>query len=96
MKKLLSILFLLIPNQKLFCWGFYMHEQINYHAVFLLPPEMLVLFKPNIEFLRSHAVDPDKRRYMVALTIYSRALAGLWPALTALLNVVKNRRASLN
>ena len=43
-----------------------MHQQINYHAVFLLPPEMLVLFKPNIEFLREHAVDPDKRRYMVA------------------------------
>lgn len=43
-----------------------MHEQINFHAVFLLPPEMMVLFKPNIEFLRAHAVDPDKRRYMVA------------------------------
>ena len=66
MKKLIAILFILTPNEKLFCWGFYMHEQINYHAVFLLPPEMLVLFKPNIEFLRSHAVDPDKRRYMVA------------------------------
>ena len=43
-----------------------MHEQINFHAVFLLPPEMMVMFKPNIEFLRVHAVDPDKRRYMVA------------------------------
>jgi hypothetical protein len=43
-----------------------MHEQINYHAVFLLPPEMMILFKPNIGFLTEHAVDPDKRRYVVA------------------------------
>jgi len=43
-----------------------MHEKINYHAVFLLPPQMMILFKPNIAFLAEHAVDPDKRRYMVA------------------------------
>jgi hypothetical protein len=43
-----------------------MHEKINYHAVFLLPPQMMILFKPNIGFLTEHAVDPDKRRYMVA------------------------------
>jgi hypothetical protein len=43
-----------------------MHEKINYHAVFLLPPQMMVFFKPNIGFLSEHAVDPDKRRYMVA------------------------------
>lgn len=27
---------------------------------------MMVLFKPNIQFLSDHAVDPDKRRYAVA------------------------------
>jgi hypothetical protein len=43
-----------------------MHEKINYHAVFLLPPQMMILFKPNIVFLSEHAVDPDKRRYMIA------------------------------
>jgi hypothetical protein len=43
-----------------------MHEKINYHAVFLLPPQMMILFKPNIGFLSEHAVDPDKRRYMIA------------------------------
>ena len=43
-----------------------MHEKINYHAVFLLPPQMMILFKSNIGFLSEHAVDPDKRRYMVA------------------------------
>lgn len=48
-----------------YCWGFYGHKKINYYAVFLLPPEMLVLYKPNINFLSEHAVDPDKRRYAV-------------------------------
>jgi hypothetical protein len=48
-----------------FCWGFYAHKKINYYAVFLLPPEMMVLYKPNISFLEEHAVDPDKRRYAV-------------------------------
>ena len=47
------------------CWGFYAHRQINYYAVFLLPPEMLQLYKPHISFLSEHAVDPDKRRYAV-------------------------------
>ena len=46
-------------------WGFYAHKLINYYAVFLLPPEMMVLYKPNIDFLYEHAVDPDKRRYAV-------------------------------
>ncbi len=46
-------------------WGFYAHRLINYQAVFLLPPEMMVLYKPNINFLAEHAVDADKRRYIV-------------------------------
>ncbi len=48
-----------------YCWGFYAHQKINYLAVFLLPPEMMVLYKPHIAFLSEHAVDPDKRRYAV-------------------------------
>jgi hypothetical protein len=52
--------------QHCFCWGFYAHRKINYYAVFLLPPEMMLLYKPNIDFITEHAVDPDKRRYMVA------------------------------
>jgi hypothetical protein len=49
-----------------FCWGFYAHQKINYYATFLLPPQMMVLYKPNIVFISEHAVDPDKRRYAVA------------------------------
>jgi hypothetical protein len=38
--------------------------KINYYAVFLLPPEMMVLYKPNIDFIKEHAADADKRRYV--------------------------------
>lgn len=56
---------LLLLNYPAYCWGFYAHQKINYYAVFLLPPEMMLLYKPNIIFLSEHAVDPDKRRYAV-------------------------------
>ncbi|THU37159.1 S1/P1 Nuclease [Niastella caeni] len=66
MKKLLLITAAVLYSHALFPWGFYAHRQINYYAVFMLPPDMLVLYKPNIQFLSDHAVDPDKRRYAVA------------------------------
>jgi len=66
MKKIIAFVLLMGISLQSFCWGFYGHQRINYYAVFLLPPEMLVLFKPNIQFLTDHAVDPDKRRYAVA------------------------------
>ena len=66
MKKILIIICLVCVTQQSFCWGFYAHKKINYLAVFLLPPQMLILYKPNIGFLNDHAVDPDKRRYAVA------------------------------
>ena len=62
-----AILLLLFFSIRLicFCWGFYAHKKINNYAVYLLPPQMLVLYKPNIDFLTEHAVDPDMRRYAV-------------------------------
>lgn len=66
MKKISAIILLLLCSQACFCWGFYGHRKINQYAVFLLPPEMLILYKPHIGFLEEHAVDPDKRRYAVA------------------------------
>ncbi|MES2883047.1 MAG: zinc dependent phospholipase C family protein [Bacteroidota bacterium] len=65
MKKIFLILSLLLTQYKSFCWGFYGHQKINYYAVFLLPPQMMVLYKPNIDFISEHSVDPDKRRYAV-------------------------------
>jgi len=65
-KRFFIIVCLLSVASKSYCWGFFAHKKINYLAVFLLPPQMMVLYKPNIEFLTEHAVDPDKRRYAVA------------------------------
>ncbi|RYZ50890.1 MAG: S1/P1 Nuclease [Chitinophagaceae bacterium] len=65
MKKLLLVILLSFLVKHAFCWGFYGHQKINYYAVFLLPPQMLVFYKQNIQFLSEHAVDPDKRRYLV-------------------------------
>lgn len=59
------VLLMAICYTKSFAWGFYVHKLINYNAVFLLPPDMMVLYKPHITFLSEHAVDPDKRRYAV-------------------------------
>jgi hypothetical protein len=66
MKKVVLVTLCFTISVQSFCWGFYAHQKINYYAVFLLPPEIMVLFKPNIQFLSDHAVDPDKRRYAVA------------------------------
>ncbi|HEY0356912.1 MAG TPA: zinc dependent phospholipase C family protein [Flavisolibacter sp.] len=66
MKNALLLFILLSLAHNSYCWGFFGHRKINYYAVFLLPPEMLVLYKPHIEFLGEHAIDPDKRRYAIA------------------------------
>ncbi|MEI3801817.1 hypothetical protein SAMN05660461_3795 [Chitinophaga ginsengisegetis] len=47
-------------------WGFFAHQRINRLAVFCLPPEMMILYKPQLEYITAHATDPDKRRYAVA------------------------------
>ncbi len=65
MKKFILVPLFLLAALPVFCWGFYAHKKINYYAVFLLPPEMMMLYKPQIDFLSEHAVDPDKRRYAV-------------------------------
>src|SRR5438094_2559390 len=65
MKRILLLSACLLFYYNSFCWGFFAHQKINYYAVFLLPPEMIVLYKPNINFLSEHAVDPDKRRYAI-------------------------------
>jgi len=44
-------------------WGFFAHKLINRMAVFTLPPELVQIYKPHIDYLTDHAVDADKRRY---------------------------------
>ncbi|KIC89734.1 zinc dependent phospholipase C family protein [Flavihumibacter sp. ZG627] len=65
MIRILLLVALLLPVKELYCWGFFGHKRINEYAIYLLPPEMLVLFKPRLEYLREHAVDADKRRYIL-------------------------------
>jgi hypothetical protein len=62
MKRFLISIVLLPISLQSFCWGFYGHRKINNLAVFLLPPEMIQLYKPNVDFITEHSVDPDKRR----------------------------------
>jgi len=44
-------------------WGFFGHRLINRVAVYTIPTEMIGWYKPYIDYMSDHAVDPDKRRY---------------------------------
>lgn len=46
-----------------YSWGFWAHQRINRMAVFSLHPGMFSFFKHHIDYVTTHAVDPDKRRY---------------------------------
>ncbi|MBK8955973.1 MAG: hypothetical protein IPM34_10510 [Saprospiraceae bacterium] len=46
-------------------WGFFGHKLINRLAIFTLPSDLITFYKKNIEYITSHSVDPDKRRYTV-------------------------------
>ena len=59
-------MFFALLSSNAFAWGFFAHQRINRMAVFALPPQMLVFYKPHIEYLTKHATDPDQRRYAVA------------------------------
>jgi len=65
MKRFILFMLCCSVTSNSFCWGFYAHRKINYFACFLLPPEMLLFYKSNIEFITEHATDPDKRRYAI-------------------------------
>ncbi len=54
-----SILYPSIP------WGFYAHKRANCYAVFTLPEELIGFYKKHIDHLTEHAVDADKRRYVI-------------------------------
>ena len=60
------LLLMIVPFSRAKAWGFFAHERINRLAVFALPPEMLLLYKPNIEYIVRQSRAPEKRRYMIA------------------------------
>lgn len=68
MKRFLICIFcLLLSINWGFTWGFFGHRIINRLAVFTLPEQLLVFYKPHLEYLTDHSVDPDKRRYSDSL-----------------------------
>lgn len=46
-------------------WGFWGHQRINKMALFTLPEDLFGYYKPYVDYVSQHAVDPDKRRYAV-------------------------------
>ena len=67
MKRLTILPLLIIPI--LFCtsWGFFAHKRINQLAIFTLPIDMIKFYKVGSNYIISHAVDADKRRYIDTL-----------------------------
>jgi len=61
----LRLLILTLLSLTFISWGFYGHRKINRYAVYLLPPEMIGFYKKHIDYITQHAIDPDKRRYIV-------------------------------
>ncbi|WP_246008127.1 zinc dependent phospholipase C family protein [Chitinophaga lutea] len=59
------LLLVLLPYSGAKAWGFFAHERINRLAVFALPPDMLLFYKPHIEYIVQQSTAPDKRRYMI-------------------------------
>ncbi|WP_339923391.1 zinc dependent phospholipase C family protein [uncultured Cyclobacterium sp.] len=62
---LFLFLFLSSSSNELSAWGFYAHRLINKQAVYSLPPELIVFFKPHLGYISDKAVNPDRRRYAV-------------------------------
>ena len=53
-------------NRSEYRWGFTAHRRINRMAIFTIPNQQLFKFyKENIEYITEHAVDADKRRYIL-------------------------------
>lgn len=48
-------------------WGFFVHRRINRLAVFTLPTDLIPFYKKHIEYVTSHATDPDMRRYVIPI-----------------------------
>lgn len=61
---LISVILICMPQKEpAYSWGFFAHQKINRMAVFTLPSGMIGFYKNHIEYITTHAVDPDKRRY---------------------------------
>lgn len=46
-------------------WGFFAHQRINKHAIFILPPELFPFYKAHLKTIMELSVAPDERRYAI-------------------------------
>ncbi len=69
MRRIIFILFFLITTTQYASapapWGFWGHQRINKMALYTLPEDLFGFYKPHMDYVTTHAVDPDKRRYAV-------------------------------
>lgn len=54
-----------LAASQLKAWGFYGHKKINEIAIYTLPKPLFAFYKLNAKYITEHAVDADKRRYIV-------------------------------
>lgn len=47
-------------------WGFYGHQKINELAVYTLPKPLFGFYKTHVVYITKHAIDADKRRYILS------------------------------
>ncbi len=64
--QLIIINSILLFNNSASAWGFYGHKKINETAVYTLPKPLFGFYKTHVEYITNHAVDADKRRYIIS------------------------------
>ncbi len=63
----ISLLLFFISIPPAFSWGFHAHKKINHEAVYALPVALGAFYKKNIDYISTHAVDPDNHKYSDSL-----------------------------
>lgn len=61
----LIVISILIPIS-IYSWGFFGHKLINKMSVVTLPDGIIAFYKRHIDYITEHAIDPDKRRGLIA------------------------------
>ena len=65
MRKLVIIRALTMVGKQALAWGFLGHKTINYYACFALPQDLFGFYKNYSDYVKTHAVDADSRRYLI-------------------------------
>lgn len=63
--RLICLLFVFNFVQPIYPWGFYAHKLINETAIYTLPKPLFGFYKQYADYIKTHAVDADKRRYIM-------------------------------